>query len=322
MFSEKKIQLAQQEIDFLGMKFSQGSYQPQPHIAEELLNFPEENLSVKQIQQFLGIINYIRDFIPKVARYTSPLSKLLKKNPPPWGPEQTKAVQEIKKIAQNPPALKIPGEGKRILQTDASDHYWGAVFIEEIDGKRFYYGHASGQFKEAEKHYHTTYKEALALKNGIKKFDFHLRGYHFEVQMDNSSFPKILDFKNKLPPEPQLLRLKDWFSRYDFIVKHIKGKHNLIPDFLSRSQKPVLIISSSYSFPLIFMAKPLPDTAKTRKLYPPGFKPNSPEEIIQFARSHYFYYLHETLRFKVVPPTMFDPTEEHPGIFELSLLFA
>nr|KYP61753.1 polyprotein [Cajanus cajan] len=99
MFSEKKIQLAQQEIDFLGMKFSQGSYQPQPHIAEELLNFPEENLSVKKIQQFLGIINYIRDFIPKVARYTSPLSKLLKKNPPPWGPEQTKAVQEIKKIA-------------------------------------------------------------------------------------------------------------------------------------------------------------------------------------------------------------------------------
>nr|KYP76024.1 polyprotein [Cajanus cajan] len=236
MFSEKKIQLAQQEIYFLGMKFSQGTYQPQPHIAEELLNFPEENLSVKQIQQFLGIINYIRDFIPKIARYTSPLSKMLKKYPPPWGSEQTKAVQEIKKIAQNPPALKILGDGKRILQTDASDHYWGAVFIEEVQGRKFYCGHASGQFKEAEKHYHTTYKEALAVKNGIKKFDFHLRGYHFEVQMDNSSFPKILDFKSKLPPEPQILRLKDWFSRYDFTVKHIKGKHNLIPDFLSRPQ--------------------------------------------------------------------------------------
>nr|KYP68911.1 polyprotein [Cajanus cajan] len=73
MFLEKKIQLAQQEIDFLGMKFSQGTYQPQPHIAEELFNFPEENITVKQIQQFLGIINYIRDFIPRVARYTSPL---------------------------------------------------------------------------------------------------------------------------------------------------------------------------------------------------------------------------------------------------------
>ncbi|MCI06643.1 polyprotein-like, partial [Trifolium medium] len=30
--------------------------------------------------------------------------------------------------------------------------------------------------------------------------------------MDNSSFPKILEFKNKMPPDPQALRLKDWFS--------------------------------------------------------------------------------------------------------------
>nr|KYP34603.1 polyprotein [Cajanus cajan] len=124
------------------MKFSQGTYQPQPHIAKELFNFPEENLTVKQIQQFLGILNYIRDFIPKVARYTSPLSQMLKKDSPPWGPEQTQVVQEIKKIAQNLPALKIPGNGKRIIQADASDHYWGAVFIEEMEGKKFYCGHA------------------------------------------------------------------------------------------------------------------------------------------------------------------------------------
>jgi len=129
MLLEKKIHLAQKEIDFLGMHFSQGMYQPQPHIAEELINFPDENLTVKQIQQFLGILNYIRDFIPYAAKYTSLLSKLLKKNPPPWGPEQTKAIQELKKIAQTPPALKIPGNGKRVLQTDASDHYWGAVLI-------------------------------------------------------------------------------------------------------------------------------------------------------------------------------------------------
>ncbi|RDX69501.1 hypothetical protein CR513_51372, partial [Mucuna pruriens] len=113
------------------------------------------------------------DFIPHVARYTSPLSKLLKKNPPPWGPEQTRAIQ---------PALKIPREGKGILQTDASDFYWGVVLIEELDNKKFYCGHASGQFKEAEKHYHTTFTEALTVKNGIKKFDFHLREYHFEYK--------------------------------------------------------------------------------------------------------------------------------------------
>ena len=58
--------------------------------------------------------------------------------------EQTEAVKILKEIAKNPPPLKIPGEGKRILQTDASDHYWGAVLIEEIKGQKFYCGHASG----------------------------------------------------------------------------------------------------------------------------------------------------------------------------------
>ncbi|RDX74283.1 hypothetical protein CR513_45988, partial [Mucuna pruriens] len=202
MLSERKIYLAKSEIDFLGMHFSQGCYQPQPHIAEELLKFPDHSLTIKQIQQFLGIVNYIRDFIPRVAKYTSVLSRLLKKDPPSWGSKQTNAVQELKKIAQSPPALKIPGEGDRILQTDASDNYWGAVLIEKIGDKKYYCGHASGQFKEGEKHYHTTFKEALAVKNGIKKFDFHLRSFQFEVQMDNSSFPKLLEFKNKMPPDP------------------------------------------------------------------------------------------------------------------------
>ncbi|WVY94484.1 hypothetical protein V8G54_033572 [Vigna mungo] len=151
MLTEKKIHLAQSEINFLGMHFSKGFYQPQKHIAEELLKFPDHSLTTKQIQQVLGIRNYIRDFIPKAARYTGPLSKLLKKNTPPWRREQTEAVQQIKKIAQDPPALKIPDEGNKILQTDASDRYWGA---------------------EAEVQYHTTYKEALVVKNGIKKFDF------------------------------------------------------------------------------------------------------------------------------------------------------
>jgi len=52
--------------------------------------------------------------------------------------------------------------------------------------------------------------------------------------MDNSSFPKSLEFKNKMSPDPQILRLKDWFSKYDFSVKHVKGENNLIPDFLYR----------------------------------------------------------------------------------------
>ncbi|KAH9658157.1 hypothetical protein KPL70_023380 [Citrus sinensis] len=103
------------------------------HIAQELLHFPDQQLFKKQVQQFLGIINYIRDFIPHVDHYTHHLSALLKKKPPEWNADNTNAVTTLKQIAQNPPPLKLITDGKRILQTDASDDSWGAILLEEIN---------------------------------------------------------------------------------------------------------------------------------------------------------------------------------------------
>lgn len=40
------------------------------------------------IQQFLEIVNYMADFIPKIASHTAPLFAMLRKNPPPWSETQ------------------------------------------------------------------------------------------------------------------------------------------------------------------------------------------------------------------------------------------
>ena len=125
-------------------------------------------------------------------------------------------------------------ERQCILQTEASDEYWGVVLLEKLDGKKSYYAHASGQFKKSKKHYHVIYKEILAIKYGIQKFENHLIGHYFLVRLDNSSFPRILDLKNKTLPDKHFFHLKTWFSKYDFSVQHIKGDQNLIPDLLSR----------------------------------------------------------------------------------------
>ena len=129
----------------------------------------------------------------------------------------------MKQTVKNPPPLKILEEDKRILQTNANGQYWGAILIEEIEGQKFYCGYAIGQFEPIELHYHTIYKETLAVKYAFQNFDFHLTGYQFEMYLDNSSFRKLLEFKNKVPPNPKILRINEWFSRYDFFVKHIKG---------------------------------------------------------------------------------------------------
>ncbi|KAF7851347.1 hypothetical protein BT93_L4078 [Corymbia citriodora subsp. variegata] len=164
---------------------------------------------------------------------------MLKKDPPPWGSKQTQAVAQLKQLLQNLPPLKIPSTGKIILQTDASDKYWAAILFEEIAGNRHIYAYKSGRFSQAEIHYHSTFKEILAVKYGIKKFEFHLIGHHFLVEMDMSSFPQMLKFKQKQVSHPQLLRWAEWFSKYSFEVKHIPGTKNVLADFLSRPKGPM-----------------------------------------------------------------------------------
>ena len=107
MLSAKKSIIATYNIEFLGMIIKDGHYQPGKHIAQELLHFPDQHISKKQVQQFLGIINYIRDFIPHVDHYTHHLSALLKKKPPERNADHTTAVATLKQIAQNPTPLKL-----------------------------------------------------------------------------------------------------------------------------------------------------------------------------------------------------------------------
>ncbi|MBA0788277.1 hypothetical protein Gotri_000112 [Gossypium trilobum] len=77
------MQIHREEIEFLGMNLKDGKYQPSKHIAKELKKFLDENLSKKQVQQFLRIVNYLKDFVPKISKFTNPLRKILKKDSPP-----------------------------------------------------------------------------------------------------------------------------------------------------------------------------------------------------------------------------------------------
>ena len=115
--------IGQTSIEFLGITISNEKYTLQPHIATSLKKFPDKLSTTKQIQQFLRIVNYMSDFIPKISKYRNYLAQLLKKSPPEWDSTHTGAVQQLKILAEKLSPLQIPGLGKRVLQTDASDEY-------------------------------------------------------------------------------------------------------------------------------------------------------------------------------------------------------
>lgn len=57
ILSTKKSVLDQSSINFLGMVIENGQYHRDYIFPQELLHFPDENHTKKQIQQFLGIVN-------------------------------------------------------------------------------------------------------------------------------------------------------------------------------------------------------------------------------------------------------------------------
>ena len=73
----------------------------------------------------------------------SQISRHLKKGAPQWSEEATKAVNELKQKCKSLPLLKIPEKGQLILQTDASENYWGALLIEELEGNKRVSGYKS-----------------------------------------------------------------------------------------------------------------------------------------------------------------------------------
>ena len=127
--------------------------------------------------------------------------------------------------------------------------------------------------------------------------EFHLISHNFLIKMDNSSFPKILDFKNKLLIDKQLLSLKAWFAKYDFIVQHIKGDKNLILDFLTRPSinKPTRI-TFIQTIPIIAMNRSLPIKALTQKTFPLNLSFSSAFQIQDFARKFLFHYFMNVYR--------------------------
>ncbi|KAK8493537.1 hypothetical protein V6N12_055102 [Hibiscus sabdariffa] len=68
--------------------------------------------------------------------------------------------------------------------------------------------------------------------------------------MDMSSFPQMLKFKQKTVPHPQLLRWAEWFLKYSFDCKHIKGKSNVLANLLTRpkpNQTQIMMYRTSSS---------------------------------------------------------------------------
>ena len=142
---------------------------------------------VKQVQGFLGFVNFYCRFIENFAKMSKPLSDLTKKDCTwNWGIEQQDAFEMLKKAFTTAPVLRIPNnEDPFKLSTDASDFATGVVLSQKNMQTNLWYPVTffSKSLDVHERNYEIYNKELLAVIWGLEEYRHHLEGYPHKIEI-------------------------------------------------------------------------------------------------------------------------------------------
>ncbi|RVW24587.1 Enzymatic polyprotein [Vitis vinifera] len=134
--SATKINLFQTKVRFLGHHIHQGTFTPIQRSIEFADKFPDEIKDKKQLQRFLGSLNYVSDFIQDLSQLCAPLRQRLKKNPVPWNEDHTKIVKIVKSRVKTLPCLALADhKAFKIVETDASDIGFGGILKQRSNNQ-------------------------------------------------------------------------------------------------------------------------------------------------------------------------------------------
>ena len=229
-----KCSLFQYSVDLLGFNVSKDGIKPLPEKISKIQNFPRP-MNQTAIRAFINLAGFYRSHIPCFTEIVNPLLLLLKKDTPfCWSDDCENAFQNLKKIMIDTFTLIFPDFDKEFyLFCDASDIAVGSVLSQkDKDGKFLPISFISRKLQAAEVNYPTVEKELLAVVYSVAKFRKYLLDKPFFLFTDNNAVVYIMSKQDSVSQ-----RLQRWsmaLSEFQFCVKHIKGKQNVVADVMSR----------------------------------------------------------------------------------------
>ena len=234
----KKCAVAFNSVEFLGHIVGNDQIKTNPKLIQKIEDASRPTTK-KQVRALLGLTGFYREYIPHYSDVVLHLTMLTGKGMPDkvkWGEDQETAFQKLKQCLSQPPVLRLPDFNRLfILKVDASETGLGAALMQNFDGGEFPVAYASRKLLPRERNYATIEKECLAIIWAVKKFEFYLYGRVFEIHTDHQP----LTFLNtKKMVNKRVMRWALALQEFRFRLVSIKGKDNLVADFLSRGGHP------------------------------------------------------------------------------------
>ena len=234
------------QIEFLGRTITPHGVAPQEHKITNFLSKIRFPRSKKQVQKYIGFINYYRNYIPRLSEKMIGMYELLKADAKITISEEL--VDNFKAINASLAeacglALRQPVAGKQyVLMTDASFRASGyALMIEENDDKKLLskrktfapVAFGSRVFSPSQLKMSIYCKEFLAIYHAFLEYSHILWETTLPtlVLTDNRSVTRF--FQTKTTP-PALWNACDYVLQFKFRIMHVAGSQNTAADFLSR----------------------------------------------------------------------------------------
>ena len=174
-----------------------------------------------KVQSFIGIINYLSKFSPRLSEMMEPTRESAKErylfN---WGPEHQSAFIQI--------LAYYNSKKQAVLQTDTSIKGLGDCLLQ--DEKPVYF--ASKALTDAHKGYVAIELESLTVAWAMEKFHHFLYASHFILETDQKPL-EVISSKTINQAIPRLQRILNRTFPYHFTVHYILGMRDQLADCLS-----------------------------------------------------------------------------------------
>ena len=229
----QKCEFEVNRVKYLGHIIGNGEVRMDPKKTQAVKEWPAPQ-NVKELQQFLGLGNWLRRFVKGYSAIVKPLTSLTGKAEWKWEAEQQAAFEELKEKLTSPPVLAIPNEKDPFrVEADASDFATGGVLLQQQEGVWRIIAYRSEALSEAERNYEIYDKEMLAIVQALKEWRQYLLGADlpFEIWTDHAN---LTYFRGPQKLNRRQARWQSELSEFNFTMVHKPGTSMGKADALSR----------------------------------------------------------------------------------------
>lgn len=239
---KEKCAFFEESIVYCGVILSEQGIRKMPEKMSAIENMPRPT-NIRELQCFVGMINYYNRFIPNVSSVLHPFYAILRgKKTFIWNTECEAAFRKAKDVFQSDTCLAYFDSKLELrLATDASPTGCGAMLSHALaDGTERPIMFISATFNATQRKWAQVDKEAYAIVWAVKRLYQYVYGRKFELVTDNRAIQQIFSPEKSLPifSAMRMQHYAIFLKAFMCTIRFKKSELNANADCLPRSPVP------------------------------------------------------------------------------------